>query len=67
MNAKIMNGLGLLPSSLLEVELHDSETEQEREEEGQGNVHHRDDPQEVMTEAKVVCDELRYGLFLLGT
>src|SRR5688572_21812783 len=61
---KITNGLGLPLSSLLEVELHDSETKKEREEKGQGNVHHCDDPQEVVTEAKVICDELRHGLFL---
>lgn len=51
-----------LPSSLLEVELHDGETEQEREEDGQAYVHHRDDPQEVVVEAEVIRDELRHRL-----
>ena len=57
-----MNGLGLLLSSLLEVELHDGETEQERKETSKGNVHHRDEPQLVMVEAKVFCDELCHRL-----
>jgi len=61
-NAKITNSLGLLSSSLLEVELHDGKTEQEREKHGQPNVHHCDNPQEVMTEAEVILDKLRHGL-----
>ena len=52
-------------SSLLEVELHDGETEQEREETGQGNVHQRDEPQEVVVEAIVFCDELCHGLWFI--
>lgn len=60
---KFPNGLALLsPSSLLEVELHDGKTEQEREERGQPNVHHCDNPQEVVMKAEVIRDELSHGL-----
>jgi uncharacterized protein (DUF169 family) len=51
------------PSSPLEVELHDGETEQEGEQHGENNVHHCHSPQEVMMEAKVLCDILGHGLF----
>lgn len=61
-NAKIANGLGLLSSSILEVELHDGKTEQEREEHSQPDVHPCDNPQEVVMEAEVIRDELRHRL-----
>jgi hypothetical protein len=63
-NAK-KNGLFSLSSSFLEVELHDGETEQEREGQGPGDVHYRDDPQEVVVETEVIRDKLRHGLHLL--
>jgi hypothetical protein len=54
-----------LPSSLLEVELHDGKTEQECEGQDPGDVHYRDHPQEVMVEAEVIRDKRCHGLHLL--
>jgi hypothetical protein len=55
----------MYPSSPLEVELHDGETEQEGEHHRENNVPQCHSPQEVVTEAVVLLDILGSGLALV--